>query len=477
MSALRRRLDTWSGFGTGYDAPPTPALRARGWLQAQIKLAVRRVLRVALGTLGTIDAGLHFGRRLPPLHPTTFHPRRILVVRTDMLGDMLLTLPAIHVLRRAYPDARIDVATKPGNAPLLSGHPDIDGIITCDPASWPEALTSPAIRHEALATMRTLRRARYDLALSMCGDWGSVVTRLSGARRRVGYDGEAYAHFMTDPVPGARYRERQHEVDYCLSLAEHAGGTVDPIDIAARCPALHVGDDARQRVELLLAEYGVGIYPTPHPLSMLTHGEGAMDRQDPSSCKSAPPIVALHPGSGNGKAKRWPLPYWARLADSLACEEVVAVLVGAPSDAPLAQGIKRRMRQPERVVDLVGATSLPELVALLERCTAIVTGDSGPMHVAAAVGTPVVAIFGPTDPAVYGPLSDDATILRRDLWCSPCYDPAQTADCRFFNPICMKGIGPAEVLAATRRYLSFPAPEDAPTMNGRTTETKASFGA
>src|SRR5256886_14341219 len=96
-------------------------------------------------------------------------------------------------------------------------------------------------------------------------------------------------------------------------------------------------------------------------------------------------------------------------------------------------------------MDLIGKTILSQLVALLKRANLVISGDSGPMHIAAAVGTPVIAIHGPTDPALSGPVSPSATVLRSDIWCSPCYNATGSADCRFFTTQCMKNILPSQV--------------------------------
>jgi ADP-heptose:LPS heptosyltransferase len=129
----------------------------------------------------------------------------------------------------------------------------------------------------------------------------------------------------------------------------------------------------------------------------------------------------------------------------------LVVLTGAPNEAPLAQVIEQSTSA--QLLNLVGATTLPELVALLTECDILVTGDSGPMHIACAVATPVVVLHGPTDPDLSGPTAPDAIVLRRRLWCSPCYDASATAECRFGNPVCMKGIAPRTVFAAVERQL------------------------
>jgi ADP-heptose:LPS heptosyltransferase len=128
------------------------------------------------------------------------------------------------------------------------------------------------------------------------------------------------------------------------------------------------------------------------------------------------------------------------------------VLVGAAGDGDVAAAIARAAGGG--VVNLTGRTALPELAALLARCDLLVSGDSGPLHIACAVGTPVVGLYGPTDPEISGPLGQRAVVLRQAIWCAPCYDASAVADCRFGNPVCMKTLPPVAVLAAVRRLLA-----------------------
>jgi lipopolysaccharide heptosyltransferase II len=352
--------------------------------------------------------------------------RRILVVRVDLLGDVVLSLPAVRALRRAYPDAEIDMLVLKSTAGILKGDPDIDHVLAYDPHVWrqPETYLHPSNWAEALGVLRAMRSAHYDLAISISGDMGSILTRLSGARRRVGYAREAYPFFLTDPVPGGRYRLRQHETEYVLALARAAGAVTSP-------------DDARP----VLA---VDVDTVRHVTSILQEARKAARRLGP--------VVTLHGGARNGQAKRWPTSHFARLAERLVDElDALVVLTGAPSEAPLAAAIEAECRYP--LLNLLGRTSLPELVALLAVSDLVISGDSGPMHIAVAVQTPVIALHGPTDPALSGPNSPDAIVLRRDLWCSPCYDASATAECPFDNPVCMKGLGPDLVFRAARRRL------------------------
>jgi lipopolysaccharide heptosyltransferase II len=409
----------------GYEQRPSFDKRLLQSVQRRLKKRTQRLLWSALGFIGylTRDRSL---RRRKPLRAGDHRIKRILVVRVDMLGDLVLTTPAIRALRLAYPDATIDVLAMPGTASVLDGDPDISRILTCDVNAWmaPANWLRGDTWRELGAFLRTTHRPHYDLAISVCGDIGGVVTRLTGARHRVGYAGEAYPHFMTDPVPGKRYLTPQHEVRYVLDLARAAGGKVDEVE---QRPTLSVKPDARVTIHHILQEEREKI--------------GARG-----------PIVAIHPGARNGTAKRWPMRHYAELGDRLSRElDAFVVVTGAPNELALSHEIMRRMTAP--AFDLTGKTSLQELVALMAESDLVITGDSGPMHIACAVQTPTVALHGPTEPAQSGPTGNLAVILRHQLWCSPCYDSSATAECRFGNPTCMKLISPDDVFAAACQQL------------------------
>jgi lipopolysaccharide heptosyltransferase II len=424
-----------------YDVRPSVEARLRSHQKLRAKRVVQRIIRAALGAAGRATSPRLSA--VGPLRAGDPRVRRILVVRVDLIGDAVLSLPAIRALRRAYPWAEIDMLVPPSVAGVLAGHPDLSRVVIWNPQVWrrPVELLQQRNWREAAAIIARLRAPRYDLCVSISGDWGSVLARLSGARRRVGYAGEAYAGFMTDPVPGGRYMQRKHEVEYVLELARAAGGIVVEDEAL---PMLHVTSAGEAGARHVLERAGV-----------------VLDGR---------PLVVLHAGAQNGQAKRWPPSHWATLADRLVSEcGADVVLTGAASDAPLTAAIRRRMRRP--VYDLTGQTSLPALVALLARCDLLVSGDSGPLHIACAVGTPVVGLYGPTDPLISGPLAPDAIVLRREIWCGPCYDASATADCRFHNPVCMKQLPPAAVLDAARRQLARRVPEEVATHPARSGDT------
>lgn len=407
----------------GYDTRPAFEARLGRRLAQLTKRAVQALLWLGVGVAG------YGARRLERHHEGAARGwvRRILVVRVDLLGDVVLTLPAVRALRRAYPEAAIDLLVLKSTAAIVSHDPDVARVLTCDPSliQHPWKLLRGKNRRELRALLRTLREARYDLALSVCGDVASILTRLAAPRRGFGYAREAYPFLLTDTLPGGRYRARQHEVRYVLDLAVAAGGVALPEDAQ---PRLSVAPEAADGMRAVLAR--------------AREQRGARG-----------PLVAIHVGARNGQAKRWPPEHIAALAERLAGElDALVTLTGAPNEADLAAAVARRCGA--RVLNLVGKTTIPELAALLAASDLCVSGDSGPMHVACAVGTPVVALHGPTDPGQSGPTAPDALVLRRELWCAPCYDPRATAECRFSNPVCMKELAPSLVFAAARRQLA-----------------------
>ena len=173
------------------------------------------------------------------------------------------------------------------------------------------------------------------------------------------------------------------------------------------------------------------------------------------------PLVVIHAGATNGAAKRWPAAYWSWVAARLVADGVVVALAGGPEDRPLAQEIRQRAGRD--VIDLAGATSLPALLALLERASVVASGDSGPMHLAVALGRPTVAIHGPTDPAISGPYDRSrATVVRHDLPCSPCSAGGDVrhpgrdrpAECPLGHTLCQRLIAPETVYRAIRAALN-----------------------
>ncbi len=333
---------------------------------------------------------------------------RILVIQTAFLGDVVLTTPLLRELDRANPDATITVVTTPLGAATLAGLPFIDELIPFDKKEKDKGLAG------MWRLIARLRRERFDLAIAAqrSGRTGLLV-RASGAKTRVGFEGAAGAWAYT---VNARWDPGRHAVHRYLALAGPCGSNPEAADPD---PVLAILPQARERVAALLSEAGID------------RGDG---------------VVAIAPGSIWG-TKRWTPEGFAAVAAGVRALGPMPVLVGSPQEAELCNQIAALAGGGVPV--LAGRTGIPDLAALCARASAVVTNDSGPGHVASAVGTPVVAIFGPTVPAFgYTPYGTANRIVELDgLDCRPC-DRHGPQVCPLGHHRCMKDIEPAIVMRA-----------------------------
>lgn len=412
----------------GYPTQLTPQNTLRKRAIGTGRRIALTLLYIAMSGIGGILWLMHRKAQASyaPLTPKTFHPRRILVVRVDLIGDLVMSLTAVRALKRTYPEAEIDLLALPSSATILSNgldeqitnDPDISHTFTYNPNIWrrPKALLQPRNWYEGWKLHRRLKARHYDLAISLYGNVAAILAVLSGAKRRLGFGREGYPGFLTENVAGKHWmpEDHLHEVDYCLKLAQAAGATIHADD---RVPQLYVAMQAHREIERLLAKEGIS---------------------------TEKPLIACHVSSHNGQAKRWPIPYWATLLDRLSKEcDAQIVLTGASNDLPLVHAVMQRMHT--QAFNMAGKTTLAQLAALFLRADLVISGDSGPMHIAEAVDTPLIALHGPTDPALSGPTNPKAIVLRSDIWCSPCYDTKSPADCRFHTIQCMKNLTPNRV--------------------------------
>lgn len=345
-----------------------------------------------------------------------------MLIRMDLLGDVILTMPAVAAVRRRYPKAHITMLAVPYTAPVLGLFPYADRVLSFDLNKLRPSGDMLNLAHyrDLWSLVRLLRQERYDLAISFYGLYAGILAFLSGARLRVGYRGEGCPFLFNLPILGRRYAKQQHEVEYNLALARAAGALERAEPLQTQVP-----EAVRESADRLLEREGIA----PRDL-----------------------LVAIHPGSTNGAAKRWPTHSWAGLADRLGTELGARVVIsGVASEVPLVREVTQRMGT--RPVVLAGKTSIQELAYILTRCRLLVAGDSAPLHLAWAMGVPVVALFGPTDPAISGPCSGRAAVLRKETSCSPCYDLQDTPECRRRNLECMEAITVDEVFAAVRLHL------------------------
>ncbi|MDQ2800230.1 MAG: glycosyltransferase family 9 protein, partial [Armatimonadota bacterium] len=326
--------------------------------------------------------------------------RKILVVNMNYMGDALLTTPALAALRCAYPDARIDTVVGAGTAAdVLRGNPDLNEVIPRTArGSW----------GRCLQIFRLLRDRHYtDAVILPPLPAYAAAAWLARTPRRVGQAGRGMNRFLTDLRP----TRAVHMADAMLDTVPV------PPDCrpARRSLTVMVGSEARERAARLLSEAGI------NPLR---------------------PLIAVNVGATRPQ-KRWFAPSFATVIDSL--PDVQCVLVGAgDTDAALALDVLGLASA--RPVNLVGKTDVKTLAAVLAQCDVLLSADSGPMHLATAVGTPAVALFGSTDPAVTGPYDEASEALYKALPCAPCGNHP-TCEGRFD---CLRAITPDEVTLSVR---------------------------
>lgn len=346
-------------------------------------------------------------------------PRRVLVLRLERIGDLLMTHEALAVLRHRLPAADIDLVVGSWNGALARAMTVANRVDLLD-APW-LARDGPGSTWTRLRShARGWRRHGYDLAINLEPDIRSnLLLWRSGATRRVGFFTGGGGAFLTD---AAAYDPALHTHDNAVRLV----GLAAPAPAAARSvsPRLQLPDAARERARRLLAP-----------------AAGAM-------------CVGIH-ASGGRPVKQWHPRRFAEVATALGREYgATIVLTGTSADAAIVSEVEAGIPAGVRVLNVCGQAGVLELAAVLEQIGVLVTGDTGPMHLAAAVGTPVVALFGPSVPARYAPRTAASRIVRIDLPCSPCnrirLPPAR---CRGHVPDCLDGISAARVIAATRGLL------------------------
>jgi heptosyltransferase I len=345
-------------------------------------------------------------------------PKSILIVKLSSIGDVIHALPVATALRRRFPEARITWLVSRKAREIVSEHPDVDQIIVVNGSGENGEISVPGIEHPFLVA-RVLRKIGFDVALDLQGlIRSSFFTLLSGAPVRIGFRTlrEAASLFYNiRTIPPAR---GQHVVDGYLRFAALLGAPIQPVEF-------HISTAPKDEVAMDRLLAAAGVSPG--------------DR-----------LVALAPAS-SWKAKTWPPARLGPVADHLAerhgCKSVI---VGAKGDLPRVQEILTNCRTP--VINLAGKTSLKQLAVLLRRCTALVGNDSGPTHLAAALGKPVVAIYGPTSTDLLAPYGKQHITLTVPLPCRPCHRRSRAENCPHLR--CMNDITSAQVNEAIDRLFA-----------------------
>jgi lipopolysaccharide heptosyltransferase II len=328
------------------------------------------------------------------------NPEKILVRATNWVGDGVMSLPALEALRERYPSSEIALVVKPWVADLYEHHPAVDRIIVYNDAGEHQGAGGFA------RLVEQIRSERFDMAILFQNAFHAAwMAWRSGIPIRIGYGLEGRGILLTDSIPVPSPALYGHQSNYYLQLLIRAG-LVDRFEPVERV-RLNVQNSEKSWAAKQLKILGLG---GPRFL------------------------VGLAPGAAFGSAKRWLTERYADLADRLIGALNADVLIfGSSSERPLAEEIAHGMSHTP--VIMAGETTLRQLMALLIQCRLVISNDSGSMHLAAALGLPVVAIFGSTDEHATGPISPLARIVKHQVACAPCGLRECPIDLR-----CMKGV-------------------------------------
>lgn len=336
-----------------------------------------------------------------PIDKSKIH--RILIRTTNWVGDLVMTTPAIEVVRKNFPESTLTVLARPWVIPLLQSHPAVDHVL---PLKTGHGYISHTV--EIIKASGLLRKMKFDLAIIFQNAFeAALLAYLGGIRFRIGYNTDGRGFLLSHSVIREDEVLKVHQVEYYLSILRAMGWEAE-----SRDPRLFVAEKDKEAIQSLLSSKGIG--------------------QDHF-------FLGLSPGAVFGPAKRWPAERFATIGDWAAKRWGAKIVVlGSEGEIGICSTVSQSMEH--NPVNLCGSTTLGEAMALIERCHLFVTNDSGLMHIAAALNVPVVAIFGSTDPVATGPRSEKARIVQKPVDCAPCLKPECPTDFR-----CMLGIEPAEV--------------------------------
>lgn len=311
--------------------------------------------------------------------------KRVVVRGTNWVGDSVMTVPALRALRRVLPEAEITLVVRPSARGIFADVDFVDNLLIYDRRS----------AFSIIPQVREWRKRHFDLAVLFQNAFeAALIPFLAGVPLRLGYATESRQALLTHPLALPDWRSTRHEVFYYLYLVTALEQLLfGKSEICEQVPdaSLQISDARETEAENLLRAYGV---------------------------REGEPVVALCPGSINSRAKRWPAERFAALGDRLIDSRRQVLLIGSTDEADVTREVTNRMQQ--KPVVLTGKTSLDQITAVLSLVDLVVTNDTGPAHIAAALGRPTLVIFGPTNPLTTRPFSPEAEILRHPPDCAPC---------------------------------------------------------
>jgi lipopolysaccharide heptosyltransferase II len=363
---------------------------------------------------------------------------RIVVIRPDHLGDVLLATPVARLLQQALPDAQIDWLVGPWSAAIAGAAGGCGEVLTLDFPGFTRQPKRSAVEPYAvlLREAARLRERSYDAALILRPDhwWGALLASLAGIPRRFGFSARECRPFLTDTLPIP------------------TGHVVAANQSLARLAALRLGGTVQGRRATPAPTFPVEAADAAWADAWLRGRHPGMPVAEESDGTRSP-LVAIHPGTG-AQVKNWLPDHWAEVARELQARYgAQVVLTGGSGEWALVEQIAARLEP--RPATLIGETTIGQLAALFSRCGLVVGGDSGPLHLAAAVGTPTVRLYGPTDVREFGPWPPGSTqiALVAGLPCQPCRNLVAPPCGATETPACMRTLTPSTVLAAADSLL------------------------
>ena len=352
---------------------------------------------------------LFYSKRLPK----NFTPKRILVVKLDHLGDVLLATPVFSNLSQAYPDAELHALVGAWSRVVLEKHPDVNKVLEYNSPAFCRT-GPPTSLKQTFQLYRALRRQKYDLMVELRNDWRIVC-------------------FSLLRVAPKRLDRATLQVVNKLGFARFTG-------IHETTRNLDVLDKAGIPTPIKTTTFSVTAEDKKWAANFLTAHQMGEER----------PLIAIHPGSPI-PLKRWMPERYAELADWLIARKRAKILfVGVADEIPIITEIQRLMQAES--INIAGRTTLTQLASILHISNVFIGNDSGPMHLAAAVGTPTIGLYGPGDPTRFGPVGTKCRTIQRKTDCPPC----RGTTCRFGKDGCMSKIQVVDVIQTLRDagYLS-----------------------
>jgi ADP-heptose:LPS heptosyltransferase len=396
--AFARHIDTWVGL-----------------VVCSVLFLFSRI-RSRLG--GPLQPGLRSAT--PPDHHEVPHARRVLVIKLYGLGNITMLLQPMAALRKGLPGAEIDFLTLRENRTLLERAAVVDNVIGVSAEGYGR------LGESLWQAFRTIRRRRYDLVIDFeqFVKLSAIIAYLSGAPERIGFntDGQRRGWLFTTRVV---YTDSEHMRGIFMRLLRPLG-----IDSCPAAPPLPIEPEEAARAGAILAEHGVS--PDHFPL------------------------VGVHVGSGPNfyevPLKRWPTQSFARLCDSLIERHGASIVFTGKGNGEHALIRETMALMHHPAIDTCDQLSVGELLALLRVCHLVVSNDTSVMHLAAALKTPLAALFGPTNPLQYGPGNDEDLVFYKDLFCSPCLTNYNLKVSYCSDPVCIRTISPEEALASIEAH-------------------------